>query len=189
MATPKVYTKKGDAGFTDLLGGRASKSQYVFAVLNQMDRLGVELGRVLQHEDERFVRDLITDIQKLLIILNSVIATVDLTSDQAKARIVKLETEAEVILAQLETDIDERTAKLPPLDNFLLAQGEPSTLDAHSARVSCREAESGLVSLDLPLPNTRATINRLSDWVFTMARWHSDHELAFQESKGTFEVQ
>ena len=189
MSTPKVYTKKGDAGETDLLGGRASKANPVFTVLNQMDRLTVELGRVLQHEDERFVRDLITDIQDLLIILNSVIATLDQASDQAKARTVKLELEAQVIIAQLETDIDERTVKLPPLVNFLLPQGKPSALDAHSARVSCREAESSLVALDLPLPNARAAINRLSDWLFTMARWHSDHELAFQESKGTFKVQ
>jgi cob(I)alamin adenosyltransferase len=187
MPAPKIYTKKGDKGNTSLLDGPARKDQFVFTVLNSVDRLSVDLGRVQQHE--RDIRDLITELQQFFVVLGSVISTTDQKTVEALERAAKVEREAEVFIAQLEADIDYRTEKLPQLRNFLLPQGKPAALDAHSARVSCRQAESCFVALELTLPNAQALLNRLSDWLFTLARWHSEHELAFQEHRGTFSVQ
>lgn len=189
MSAPKIYTKKGDTGDTSLLDGTARKDDYVFSVLNSIDRLSVDLGRVQQHQDERDIRNLITDLQKCLVVLNSVISTINQEADQALERAKNLELEAEVLLATLQADIDDRAEKLPPLRNFILPQGKPAVLDAQSARVSCREAETRYVALNLTLPKAQALLNRLSDWLFTLARWHSERELAFQESRGIFSVQ
>jgi len=187
MPAPKIYTKKGDKGSTSLLDGVARKDEFVFTVLNSIDRLSVDLGRVQQHE--RDIRDLITELQQFFIVLGSVISTIDQDTAEARERAEKVEREAEVLIAKLEVDIDYRTEKLPELRNFILPQGKPAALDAHSARISCREAETRFVALEFASPNAQALLNRLSDWLFTLARWHNEHEVAFQESRGIFSVQ
>ncbi len=76
----------------------------------------------------------------------------------------------------IENDIDTITSNLPHLTNFILPGGSESCAVLHVARAVCRKAERRAVSLMkeeaggelLPII---VYLNRLSDFLFTLARW------------------
>jgi cob(I)alamin adenosyltransferase len=76
----------------------------------------------------------------------------------------------------LEAIIDEMTAQLPELKHFILPGGTPAAAQLHVARTICRRAERLAVALaaDTAL-NVQVLpyLNRLSDALFTMARWEN----------------
>jgi cob(I)alamin adenosyltransferase len=84
-------------------------------------------------------------------------------------------------VAALERDIDAFTADLPPLKHFILPGGHPAAAALHLARTVCRRAERLVVELaamevEDPASGEGALeplhyLNRLSDLLFTMARW------------------
>jgi cob(I)alamin adenosyltransferase len=79
-------------------------------------------------------------------------------------------------VAALEHDIDRMDTELPPLKNFVLPGGHPANSWAHVARTVCRRAERLTVGLahGAPVPElVLQYLNRLSDWLFTLARWAS----------------
>lgn len=75
---------------------------------------------------------------------------------------------------KLEQEIDEMTASLPPLANFILPGGTPLAAALHVARTVCRRAERVMLRLN-ELQEVRSELiqflNRLSDWLFTAARF------------------
>jgi cob(I)alamin adenosyltransferase len=76
--------------------------------------------------------------------------------------------------ARLEREIDAWDADLLPLKNFILPGGARLGALLHLARAVSRRAERAAVVLGAaePLPpNVIVYLNRLSDWLFTAARW------------------
>lgn len=74
----------------------------------------------------------------------------------------------------LEDWIDAMDAELPPLRNFILPSGGPAASALHVARSVCRRAERAAVPLwrDGALDaDVLAFLNRLSDYLFTAARF------------------
>lgn len=171
---PKIYTKTGDAGETALYGRRVSKTDPTIGLLGKIDSFSVKLGFLLHYSAER--SDRITEIQQFLIELGSVVAGYP-TKEHAATQLIKL----------LECDIDEMNESLPKLKNFILPQGNLPVLYAHKARVACRKMESKLLKVLAPSPMT-TVVNRLSDWLFMLARSLSEKELAYQREKGLFVV-
>ena len=77
--------------------------------------------------------------------------------------------------ALLEDWIDTMTDKLPELTSFIIPTGSPASAQLHVARTVCRRAERRMVSLvqdanTLDL-SALAYVNRLSDYLFTAARF------------------
>ena len=73
----------------------------------------------------------------------------------------------------LEEHIDLMDTKLPKLTNFILPGGGMASAHFHVARTVCRRAERDLVTLlndDLIDPAPYTYVNRLSDYLFQMAR-------------------
>jgi cob(I)alamin adenosyltransferase len=64
---------------------------------------------------------------------------------------------------------------LTPLTHFILPGGGPVGATLHLARTVCRRAERSLVELATMEgnvnPETIRFVNRLSDYLFTLARW------------------
>uniref|UniRef100_A0A674ARL2 Corrinoid adenosyltransferase MMAB n=1 Tax=Salmo trutta TaxID=8032 RepID=A0A674ARL2_SALTR len=77
-------------------------------------------------------------------------------------------------VADLESWIDEFTEKLPPLTSFILPSGGKSSAALHIARTVCRRAErsvSPIVRSGEADPDVAKYLNRLSDYLFTVARY------------------
>jgi len=76
----------------------------------------------------------------------------------------------------LERLMDELSAGLPPLDNFILPGGSPGAAQLHVARTVCRRAERLAVALarrEAVGPFVVRYLNRLSDALFVMARYEN----------------
>ena len=76
----------------------------------------------------------------------------------------------------LESWIDDLSADLGPLENFVLPGGSEGAALLHLARTVCRRAERRLVTLAANEPIGEYTVhylNRLSDLLFVMARWEN----------------
>mmetsp|Transcript_19221 Transcript_19221/g.21792 ORF Transcript_19221/g.21792 Transcript_19221/m.21792 type:complete len:626 (-) Transcript_19221:86-1963(-) len=74
----------------------------------------------------------------------------------------------------LEDWIDILTEVLPELTSFVLPTGGPASAQLHVARCVCRRAERRVLPLvrqGICDPNALQYLNRLSDFLFTAARW------------------
>lgn len=77
-------------------------------------------------------------------------------------------------IAGLEHWIDEMTAELEPLTQFILPGGSHIAAECFYARAICRRAERELVGLGLHYeldPLLAQYLNRLSDALFVLGRW------------------
>ena len=80
----------------------------------------------------------------------------------------------EVHIDILEEWIDILTERLPELTSFVLPTGGKASAQLHFARCVCRRAERRVLPLvreGVCDPNTARYLNRLSDFLFTAARW------------------
>lgn len=171
----KIYTKTGDAGETGLLGGgRATKDCVSLQAVGEIDELGAILGVVVAISGER-EKELIESIQRIsheLFRAGSEIAGAQMKEGAPGVVNFKLIGENEI--EWLERNIDEMWVKMPELKNFILPGGSPVAAHLHLARAVCRRAERALVTMrrDMVLrPEILAYFNRLSDWLFAMARY------------------
>jgi cob(I)alamin adenosyltransferase len=74
---------------------------------------------------------------------------------------------------QLEAAIDRVDAELPPLRLFVLPGGTRAASVCHVCRTVCRRAERRIIALTEECevePNVTAYVNRLSDYLFVLAR-------------------
>jgi cob(I)alamin adenosyltransferase len=159
----KIYTGKGDQGYTMLRKERLSKDDLLVEALGTVDELNSAIGLALSfHSENKDLENKLTKIQNELFNLGGelhfpehIVITAEKTS-------------------QLEEMLDEWNNTLPPLKEFLLPRGNPSSAACHLARTICRRAERCMVRLhrQLPLPNPEMLryLNRLSDVLFVAAR-------------------
>jgi len=154
-----VYTKTGDKGKTGTFAGkRISKSSRLIAAIGAIDELNSYLGVVGS----------LTDIQRNLFTINSILsgAKLEFPKDATK---------------KLEREIDEMESKMPTLTNFIIYSGTPRAVKLYYTRALARRAERALVDLGFKIYPERASfaydliilayINRLSDYLFTLARY------------------
>ena len=173
----KIYTKTGDAGETGLFGGRRlPKSHIRIETYGTVDELNSYLGVVRDGTDDAHVRQILKAIQDRLFAIGA-----DLATDPAKKKNPPDVTEADIQL--LEKEIDAMDEVLPVLKNFILPGGHPTVSFCHVARCVCRRAERLAVALNMAEPVEPIVIkylNRLSDYLFTLAR-KLGHNLGAEE--------
>ncbi len=165
----KIYTRTGDAGETGMLsGGRASKAHPRFHAVGTVDELNAILGLALAAGVERSITEALQRVQRELFTLGADLAT----PAETEASWVQRITDAQV--TRLEVDIDAWEAELPPLKQFILPGGGMAGAFLHQARTVCRRAERWAVALNTEErlnPEALRYLNRLSDWLFVLARW------------------
>ncbi len=180
----KIYTRTGDAGETALLsGGRASKAHVRFHALGTLDELNAALGVALAAGVDAEAAEALERVQRELFTLGADLAT------PAETQAAWVQRIAEAQVARLEVEIDAWEAELPPLKQFILPGGGLGGAFLHQARTVCRRAERWAVTLHTEEslnPLALRYLNRLSDWLFVLARrvnfhsgqleapWHAD---------------
>ena len=163
----KIYTKQGDSGQTGLFGGpRVPKDHIRIRAYGELDELNSVLGLVMIEIASSPLGAKIQRIQGELFQLGAELAT-----PTGKSPGIQLIGDTHT--AQLEREIDEMEAALPPLTTFILPGGSRSAATLHLARTLSRSAERGVVALHHEEPVRQEVlryINRLSDYLFVCAR-------------------
>jgi cob(I)alamin adenosyltransferase len=166
----KIYTRRGDAGQTDLFGGpRVGKDDLRVEAYGSVDELNAILGQAAAATEQKGLLELSQDIQSRLFDLGSQLATPD-PKHREKSGLPGV-TLAHV--KALEDQVDSLESELEPLTRFILPGGTAAAAAYHVARTVCRRAERRCVTLaredDVPDAALRY-LNRLSDLLFVMAR-------------------
>jgi len=170
----KIYTKTGDAGSTSLFGGvKVSKSNIRINAYGTTDELNSFVGLIVAHNANDEVKKQLLNIQENIFVLGSELATPKekLFLANGKSRIGKMIQENDI--KTLENWIDEWEKQLEPLTHFILPGGGKASASAHVARTVCRRAERNVVLLTENVeirPELQKYLNRLSDYLFVLAR-------------------
>ncbi len=174
----KIYTRTGDQGDTSLFGGRrVRKHDLRVDAYGTVDELNSLLGLIRVEALPAPAAAWLEQIQNDLFTLGADLATpLDVASDW----VVRLAPDAVTVL---EGAIDSMDETLPALKHFILPGGTRAAATTHVARTVCRRGERLCVALaDADAINPAAVIylNRLSDFLFTLARW-LNHEAGEDE--------
>ena len=170
----KIYTRTGDDGTTGLVdGSRLPKYAVRMAAIGAVDEANSAIGLavVALKGEAPLHADALIRIQNDMF---------DLGADLATPLPAEGERDAEWVLRMvpsqtvwLEATLDALNADLPPLTSFILPGGCEAAARVHVARASARAAERAMVALAAEAPVNPAAltyINRLSDWLFVLAR-------------------
>lgn len=167
----KIYTKKGDKGFTQLLGGtKVPKNHIRIQAFGSVDELNSYIGLLHAYTINAPHKDLLIQVQVLLFNMGSWLAA---DAEGEKFPLPKV-TQADV--EAVEKAIDQMQEELTPLKNFILPGGHKEVAMCHIARTVARRAERDVVALNEnePVdPIHLVYLNRLSDYLFVLARWMS----------------
>uniref|UniRef100_A0A8D1RAT9 Corrinoid adenosyltransferase MMAB n=1 Tax=Sus scrofa TaxID=9823 RepID=A0A8D1RAT9_PIG len=166
-----IWGPGGRLGLRGCLGAR----RLLCLRFQSRDPQGVEDG-------ERFAMELIAEkghpfaeeLQKIQCSLQDIGAALATPRSSAREAHLKHTTFEVGPILELEQWIDRYSSQLPPLTAFILPSGGKSSSALHFCRAVCRRAERRVV----PLVQTGETdvnvakfLNRLSDYLFTLARY------------------
>ena len=165
----KVYTKKGDAGETALLGGRrVSKSHMRIEAYGTLDELNAFVGLLRDHVSLENTIEQLLEIQDRIFTIGSHMA---MDKEDSK---MKLPDIRKTDITDLEQWIDKMEAELEPMRSVVLPGGHVTLSYCHVARPVCRRVERATVSLaheEHINPDILSYINRLSDYFFMLGRF------------------
>jgi len=165
----KIYTRTGDKGKTALFTGkRVPKHHIRIESYGTVDELNAHLGLLRDQEMDGHLRDMLAAIQTKLFTVGSILAT-----EPKKDKRLKIPRITAEDIELLEKEMDRMSADLPEMTHFILPGGHPTVSYCHIARTVCRRAERiiSLLHEDDTVPdNLLSYINRLSDYLFVLAR-------------------
>jgi cob(I)alamin adenosyltransferase len=168
----KIYTKQGDSGKTQVYAKdimKLDKDDAILECYGTLDELNANLGVVhalLKNSGERQLSEYAEQMQS---IQERLFAIGFAISDQGELD--------DSMIALLESSIDTMQQALPAQTKFILPGGHELAAHLHIARTVARRAERRCVSvskLHEINPLVIAYINRLSDYLFVLARY-SNH--------------
>lgn len=169
----KIYTKTGDKGTTSLIGGtKVSKSHLRIEAYGTVDELNSYIGLCKDLLVEKNEQQVLQEIQDRLFTIGSTLAC-----DPAREPKMQIPDLVEEDVVRLEKEIDAMNETLPAMKNFILPGGHPTVSHLHICRCVCRRAERCCVRLGdedmTPDPIIVKYLNRLSDYLFVLARYAS----------------
>lgn len=178
----KIYTRTGDKGNTRLVDGscveKFNPRVEAYGTVDELNSsLGVVRSNVALHSQLTALDPVLEKIQNELFNIGSLLAT-------EKDEVFKmLPGMTETQIQFLEKQIDELTAELPELRNFILPAGHMVASFLHVSRTACRRAERR--SAEIAMKDDRYSLtlqylNRLSDYLFVAARW-ANLKMGFNE--------
>lgn len=173
----KIYTKTGDNGTTSLVNGtRVGKDDVRLEAYGTIDELSAFIA-VLMDSTEHF-QEQFREIQRKLMVAECLLATDE--DCELKKQLPQM-TDADV--EYLERNIDEITAKLPPLNSLIVPGGNILASHCHVCRTVCRRAERTVVRMNRKHEVNELIVrylNRLSDLFFVMSRMFAENDTRWQ---------
>ena len=178
MRLSKIYTRTGDKGYTDLIGGqRVLKSHLRLECYGTLDELNAFTGKLkvlcLESGKKEFQK-ITVELGKIQNHLFDVGTTLAVPQGIEWANMPNI---TEVHIKELETLIDKMNESLKPLKAFTLPGSEAINAEAHICRAICRRAERILCTAkenNIAINDCiMAYINRLSDYFFVLSRYAS----------------
>jgi cob(I)alamin adenosyltransferase len=171
----KIYTKTGDKGTTALFGGtRVPKHHIRIDSYGTVDELNSHLGLIRDQEINSHYKEVLMAIQDRLFTVGAILATdpekATLKNGKQRLNIPKISEED---IEKLEHEMDAMNESLPEMTHFVLPGGHQTVSFCHIARCVCRRAErlaSALNDLEPFQPESLKYLNRLSDYLFVLAR-------------------
>lgn len=167
----KIYTKTGDLGKTSLIGGtKVPKSNIRIQTYGTVDELNSYIGLCNDLLQDAASNKTLKEIQDRLFTIGS-----SLACDPDKEPLMRMPDLLEEDIIFLENEIDRMMEILPPMKFFVLPGGHQTVSTLHVARCVCRRAETLCVQMQEENLFVDALvlkyINRLSDYLFTLARY------------------
>ncbi|MGM9759553.1 MAG: cob(I)yrinic acid a,c-diamide adenosyltransferase [Parabacteroides sp.] len=170
----RIYTRTGDAGMTRIRGGqRVAKDDIRIEANGTLDELNAHLGiiRAGLSETDSWQAPLGRLQENLMVVMSHVATPSALRADHPHPL-------PDDLVSFCETWMDEMMAQLEENGWFILPGGSPLSAELQLARTIARRAERRLWTLHRtdPLPaELLAFVNRLSDLLFVLARFHMRH--------------
>ncbi|TAH36827.1 MAG: cob(I)yrinic acid a,c-diamide adenosyltransferase [Planctomycetota bacterium] len=166
----KIYTRTGDEGETGLFGGdRVRKDALRICAYGEVDELNAALGWCAAAAPAGLGEPLRREMARLFVVG----AHLAVAPKAARKALAQIPVWDDTAVGQLEAEIDGLELDLAPLHNFILPGGNELSSRLHLARTICRRAERSLVALageEKVDARFGAYLNRLSDWLFVLAR-------------------
>ena len=176
----KIYTRTGDDGTTGLLfGGRVGKDSPVIVANGAVDEAQAAMG-LARAEAERGseLDEILAGLERDLYVLMAEVATAVENRRKLKPGVSLVTGE---MIAALEAMIDDLAARFPPVTDFVVPGHDRCSAALDLARTIARRAERAALALELPDDSHICPyLNRLSDLLWTMARWqeHGESQIA-----------
>jgi cob(I)alamin adenosyltransferase len=176
----RIYTRKGDDGTTGLLyGGRVRKDDPAPAAYGEVDEAQAVLG-VARAECARGseLDELLVTIERDLWVLMAELAT-DPSNRHKLVAGTSLVTDE--MVERLERTIDDLSARFEPPTEFVVPGQNRVAAQLDVARTVVRRAERHSLAAAAADSRTVHYLNRLSDLLWTMARWQEGESLPAKE--------
>jgi cob(I)alamin adenosyltransferase len=170
----KIYTKKGDDGTTGLLyGGRVAKDDVRTNVYGTLDETVSALGLARAGGLGLRVEQIVIRIQREMFVVGAQLATSEDNQSKLQEGISKVTPD---MALQAEREIDELIEQHPLPNEFILPGETMGSAGLDVARSTVRRAERQAAAMDraglVPDPEILRYLNRVSDLLFVLARYH-----------------
>ncbi len=160
-----IYTRFGDNGKTSLFGGEVvEKSNLRVCAYGEIDELNAAIGVAITQINQKETKESLENIQSDLFTIGAQLASKKESNKKINPKRI----------SEMEKEIDRMDMELEPLKNFILPGGHKSAALIHLARTICRRCERSVAKLSNGEeidPNIMTYLNRLSDLLFTIARY------------------
>jgi cob(I)alamin adenosyltransferase len=176
----KIYTRKGDDGTTGLLfGGRVRKDSAAPAAYGEVDEAQAVLGLVRAECERGSELDaLLIRLERDLWVVMGELATAP--ENRGKLQPGTSLVTGEMVVA-LEPLIDDITGRFTPPAEFVVPGENRRAALLDLARTVVRRAERRCLAIAADDSHVIAYLNRLSDLLWTLARWQEEHSLPTRE--------
>ena len=160
----RLYTRKGDAGTTGVLGGpRVSKDNLRIRALGDVDEATAAIGLALAFQTDPKVTAILRNAQNTMFTVGAEVGS------RPKAKVPRITANHVETLETAREVLDVGEVK-----EFVMPRGPPNVASLHFARTVVRRAERACVALNARErlnPEVLRYLNRLSSFLFQAAVW------------------
>jgi cob(I)alamin adenosyltransferase len=170
----RIYTRSGDDGTTGLLyGGRVSKADPAAEAYGTADEAVAAIGLARALSNQPALQAILLGVQRDLFVVGADLATNPSHRGKLQPGVSLVTAE---MVETLERRIDETVEEHPLPGEFVVPGANPVSAALDVARTVVRRAERRAVDLQGSgevNPEALRYLNRLSDFLFVLARWQA----------------